>query len=96
MNVILTNVHDFYDLSFFHDFSRPGNDHFKIPWLFQVFHNPEYAPSIQIENNLNESRWLTGLGWRIGTWLVFLQHMSDFHSQHYLINWLYRADLYIF
>jgi len=24
---------------FFHDFSRPGNDHFKIPWLFQVFHD---------------------------------------------------------
>jgi len=30
----ITNFHDFsktYDLSFFHDFSRPGNDHFKIP-----------------------------------------------------------------
>jgi len=30
---------NFYDLSIFHDFSRPGNDHFKIPWLFQVFHD---------------------------------------------------------
>jgi len=28
---------NFDDLSFFRDFSRPGNDHFKIPWLFQVF-----------------------------------------------------------
>jgi len=26
-------------LSFFRDFSRPANDHLKIPWLFQVFHD---------------------------------------------------------
>jgi len=32
-------LQNFYDLSFFHDFSRPGNYHFKIPWLFQVFHD---------------------------------------------------------
>jgi len=40
---IQQHFHDFskisYDLSFFHDFSRSGNDHFKIPWLFQVFHD---------------------------------------------------------
>jgi len=30
---------NFCDLSIFHYFSRPGNDHFKIPWLFQVFHD---------------------------------------------------------
>jgi len=32
-------LQNFYDLNFFHDFSRPGNDHFKSPWLFQVFHD---------------------------------------------------------
>jgi len=31
---------NFYDLSFFHDFSRPGNDHFKMPWLFHDRTNP--------------------------------------------------------
>jgi len=53
--VILTNFHDFsqnfYDLSFFHDFSRPGNDHFKIPWLFRVFHdrtNPDRGTSSSV------------------------------------------------
>jgi len=28
---------NFCDSIFFHDFSKPGNDHFNIPWLFQVF-----------------------------------------------------------
>jgi len=28
---VITHFHDFYDISFFHDFSRPGNYHFKIP-----------------------------------------------------------------
>jgi len=51
---------NFYDLSFLHDFSRPGNDRYKIPWLFQVFQdrtNPVHCTlSMLWLNNDNERR----------------------------------------
>jgi len=31
--------HNFWDFIFFQDFSRSGNNHFKIPWLYKVFHD---------------------------------------------------------
>ncbi|TNN85924.1 hypothetical protein EYF80_003768 [Liparis tanakae] len=45
---------NFCDLSFFHNFSRPGDDHFKIPRLFQVFHdrtNPVKTRSGVLQSN---------------------------------------------
>jgi len=53
-HVIITNFQDFsktFMICFFHNFSRTGNDHFKIPGLFQVFHdrtNPAYLTLIAI------------------------------------------------
>jgi len=35
----MTFSQNFRDVIFFLDFSRPGNNHLKIPWLFQVFHD---------------------------------------------------------
>lgn len=36
----ITHYHDFGDFILsFHNFYRPGNGHFKIPSLFQVFHD---------------------------------------------------------
>jgi len=62
-HVIITNFHDFSKTfmisSFFHDFSRPGNDHFKIPWLFQVFHdrtNPAWSYSSD-KINRKHAKW---------------------------------------
>jgi len=46
---------NFYLLRFFHDFSRPGNDHFKIPWLFQVFHDCR-TPWCITEDNATANR----------------------------------------
>jgi len=45
----------FWDFIFSHDFSRPVNNHFKIPWLFQVFHdrtNPVKGTRQQVSTHI--------------------------------------------
>jgi len=60
---------------FFQDFSRPGNDHFKIPWLFQVFHdrmNPgrDFRPTVAAEQ-----LWANGAAGREKIfWEIFLKN----------------------
>jgi len=63
---VIRNFHDFsknfYDLSFFHDFSRPGNDHFKIPGLFQVFHDRTNPAEVNTHLLLSDRRVVQSRG----------------------------------
>jgi len=78
----------------FKDFSRPGNNQFKIPWLFQVFHNgkPNFHDQTFCEISVYKwHKWMrdNSLTKRINKCIILIK-LREWTREYNTFTWLFQ------